>query len=379
MNKKVFIMRSILALTLTGALLVSCDKDEDKVLVSASTLEGAPTASVNTVVISEDHLTEPALTLSWAKVTFTPKNTIAKSDIEISVAGGKTFVVPASELEKHTFTAKAINDILIDQLKVKSGEATPITFRARTYPYNGNSPAQPQGSSLAVSKAVTVTITPIEVGESPNLCFVGAGLGPKEWDINYNGYPLFKDKSNAKEYTYTGKFKAKAMVKFVFEEELGAWSNSFGNEGGQLLKNAQPHFDVGNEEGYYTITVNPTTGRCKIAPYAAGATAPIYDKISLIGASVGGWEVANDVLLEQSSYDPHIWSKANVEIKAGELKFRANQKWDTSWGGKETTFPAALSLYKSNDNIQVSAKYAGTYDVFFNDLTGHYFFRKVNK
>ena len=380
MNKKILIMRSMLALTLTGALLVSCNKDEDKVLVSASTLEGAPTASVNTVVISEDHLTEPALTLSWAKVTFTPKNTIAKSDIEISVAGGKTFVVPASELEKHTFTAKAINDILIDQLKVKSGEATPITFRARTYPNNGNSPAQPQGSSLAVSKAVIVTITPIEVGESPNLYFVGAGLGPTEWGIGYNGYPLFKDKSNAKEYTYTGKFKAKAMVKFVFEEGLGAWSNSFGNKGGQLLKDPSiPHFDVGNEEGYYTITVNPITGSCKIKPSAVSAKAPTYDKISLIGGSVGGWEVANDVLLEQSSYDPHIWSKANVEIKAGELKFRANQGWTTSWGGEETTFPAALSIFRTDKNIKVPAKYAGTYDVFFNDLTGHYLFRKVKK
>ena len=377
MNKKVFIMRSILALTLTGALLVSCDKDEDKVLVSASALEGAPTASVNTVVISEDHLTEPALTLSWAKVTFTPKNTIAKSDIEISVAGGKTFVVPASELEKHTFTAKAINDILIDQLKVKSGEATPITFRARTYPYNGNSPAQPQGSSLAVSKAVTVTITPIEVGESPNFYFVGKGLGAKEWKEGYNGYPLFKDKSNAKEYTYTGKFSANAEFKFFLEEGLGNWSNAFGDEGGKIVKGKGGNIKAVTTEGYYTFTMNPTTGTYKVEPYAAGAKAPTYDKISLIGSSFGGWEVANDVLLEQSSYDPHIWSKANVEIKAGELKFRANQKWDTSWGGKETTFPAALS--SKNDNIQVLPKYAGTYDVFFNDLTGHYLFRKVNK
>ena len=370
-------MRSMLALCLMTGALASCDKDEDKIVVTASSL-ATPKVSATTVAIDPEQLSATALTLTWDKVNFTPSSILAKNDIIISVEGKTPIIFPVGEGTSHSFTAQALNEILIEQFKLTPGKATPVLFTVRTYPNNGNTPAQPSGSSLAVSQPVTVTITPAAVvTETPNFYFVGKGLGSMEWKENYNGYPLFKNKSNDKEYTYTGKFSANAEFKFFLEEGLGNWSNAFGNEGGQLVKGKGDNLKAVTTEGYYTFTMNPTTGTYKVEPYEGEATAPKYDKISLIGSSFGGWDKANDVLLKKSDYDPHIWTKEAVVIAEGQLKFRANQDWVTSWGGKETTFPAALS--SQNDNIQVPAKYAGTYDVFFNDLTGHYLFRKVKK
>ena len=372
-------MRSMLALCLMTGALASCDKDEDKIVVTASSL-ATPKASATTVAIDPEQLSSTALTLTWDKVNFTPSSILAKNDIVISVEGKTPIIVPVGEHVSYDFTSQALNEILIEQFKLTPGKATPVLFTVRTYPNNGNTPAQPSGSSLAVSQPVTVTITPAAVvTETPNFYFVGKGLGPTEleWKIAYNGYPFFKNTADAKEYTYTGLFQANTEFKLVSETGLGDWSKAYGFDGTKIAENKGDNVKSITAAGYYTVAINPTTGSISVKPYEAGATAATYDKISLIGSSFGGWDKANDVLLKKSDYDPHIWTKEAVVIAEGQLKFRANQDWVTSWGGKETTFPAALS--SQNDNIQVPAKYAGTYDVFFNDLTGHYLFRKVKK
>ena len=370
-------MRSMLALCLMTGALASCDKDEDKIVVTASSL-ATPKASATTVAIDPEQLSSTALTLTWDKVNFTPSNILAKNDIVISVEGKTPIIVPVGEHVSYDFTAQALNEILIEQFKLTPGKATPVLFTVRTYPNNGNTPAQPSGSSLAVSQPVTVTITPAAVvTETPNFYFVGKGLGPIEWNVGHNGYPFFKNTADAKEYTYTGLFQANTEFKLVSETGLGDWSKAYGFDGTKIAENKGDNVKSIRAAGYYTVAINLTTGSISVKPYEAGATATTYDKISLIGSSFGGWDKANDVLLKKSDYDPHIWTKEAVVIAEGQLKFRANQDWATSWGGKETTFPAALS--SQNDNIQVPAKYAGTYDVFFNDLTGHYLFRKVKK
>ena len=377
MNKKILIMRSMLALCLMTGALASCDKDEDKIVVTASSL-ATPKVSTTTVAIDPEQLSATALTLTWDKVNFTPSGILAKNDIVISVEGKTPIIFPVGESTSHSFTAQALNEILIEQFKLTPGKATPVLFTVRTYPNNGNTPAQPSGSSLAVSQPVTVTITPAAVvTETPNFYFVGKGLGSTEWNVGYNGYPFFKNTADAKEYTYTGLFQANTEFKLVSETGLGDWSKAYGLDGTKIAENKGGNINSISAAGYYTIVINPTTGSISVEPYATGATADTYNKISVIGSTVGGWDVANDVLLEKSSYDPHIWFKGNVELKTGELKFRANQSWDKNWGGQKNSFPAGVS--NSGDNIQVPAKYAGTYDVFFNDLTSHYLFRKVNK
>ena len=152
----------MLALCLMTGALASCDKDEDKIVVTASSL-ATPKVSATTVAIDPEQLSATALTLTWDKVNFTPSSILAKNDIVISVEGKTPIIFPVGEGNSHSFTAQALNEILIEQFKLTPGKATPVLFTVRTYPNNGNTPAQPSGSSLAVSQPITVTITPAAV------------------------------------------------------------------------------------------------------------------------------------------------------------------------------------------------------------------------
>lgn len=70
----------MLALCLMTGALASCDKDEDKIVVTASSL-ATPKVSATTVAIDPEQLSATALTLTWDKVNFTPSGILAKNDI----------------------------------------------------------------------------------------------------------------------------------------------------------------------------------------------------------------------------------------------------------------------------------------------------------
>ena len=71
---------------------------------------------------------------------------------------------------------------------------------------------------------------------------------------------------------------------------------------------------------------------------------------------------------------PHNWFKT-MTLAEGELKFNANKEWTISWGG-ETDINVGDNNYgvtttANGKNIFVPA---GTYDIFFNDITGRFVF-----
>lgn len=78
----------------------------------------------------------------------------------------------------------------------------------------------------------------------------------------------------------------------------------------------------------------------------------VIETIGIIGdATEGGWDADTD-MTPNSSYTQ--WTASNVVLSDGTIKFRANDAWDTNWGG------TADNLVTNGDNIAVSA---GTYDI----------------
>ena len=124
--------------------------------------------------------------------------------------------------------------------------------------------------------------------------------------------------------------------------------------------------------GYYTLDCDLGTMTYKWTKYEGATTT--YDKIGLVGGN-DDWD--NDIFLTQvqsnnSDGQPtHVWYALGVKIESCTwgVKFRANGSWDTSWGKGDKGFPYAQS--NTGDNIPFEP---GTYNVYFNDLTGHYFF-----
>ena len=78
----------------------------------------------------------------------------------------------------------------------------------------------------------------------------------------------------------------------------------------------------------------------------------VIESISLIGGVLAAdWSVDADL----TSTDNVVWTATNVELAAGEFKFRANHAWDADWGG-------------SVDNVQYKGANmvldeAGVYDI----------------
>jgi len=249
-----------------------------------------------------------------------------------------------------------------------------IYFRVRAYAGNGS------GNSLEeISEIISVNVTlpeDVEEGEPAKMdLFLVGDATPTGWDntATSNNYPLFRDSANDNIYFYTGKFNA-GGIKVI--EQRGAWAPQYGGENGSLIYRAteadpDPSPVTVDSEGYYTFTINIEEMTYSLESYDASA-ATEYDQIGLVGAGTTvGWpgddNPTPDILLTQSSVDPHIWYTEAVELSEDGIKFRANLAWDTSWGGGEN-FPSGQA---TGDDIMASA---GTYEVWFNDLTGRYIF-----
>ncbi|GLR15550.1 hypothetical protein GCM10007940_01650 [Portibacter lacus] len=115
--------------------------------------------------------------------------------------------------------------------------------------------------------------------------------------------------------------------------------------------------------GTYNITFDTLSGAYNFEELVT------YSSIGILGdATGGGWDSAT--YLVQSASDPNLW-EGNIELTEGEIKFRANDDWDVTWGSG--TFPMDTAVMPG-DNIAVIP---GRYLVTFNTESGVYNFLEV--
>lgn len=374
---------SILLITLIALVgFTSCQHDDDVVFVAQPDVDGV--AFTNT--FSENYtLTNQtsgnlAERFVWNEVDFDAPTTVTyelqgsiDSDFSsfdvIGTTSDNNLGVKVSQMMDLAEDAGLDNDP--NSENPNTGQ---IYFRVRAYAgTDGGNPLN------ATSEKVTLNVTLPEIGEEAaplkDLFLVGDATATG-WDnsSSSNNYPLFRDSDNPDVYYYTGKLKAGGL-KVI--EIRGAWAPQYGGESGTLIyrpteNEADPAAIAVDAEGYYTFAINIDEMTYTLESYDA-SRATEYDMIGLVGAgtTVGWPDDANptpDILLTQSTFDSHIWYTDDVELSEGGIKFRANQAWDVNWGGGEN-FPSGQA---TGDDIMVSE--AGTYEVWFNDLTGRYIF-----
>ena len=79
----------------------------------------------------------------------------------------------------------------------------------------------------------------------------------------------------------------------------------------------------------------------------------------IIGAAVGGWDVANDVVMTYAADegDYYVAEAANVDMAAGNFKLRENKEWtDGKIAGDADNFEDAGA--DDNINCKVATKYS---------------------
>lgn len=360
---------------LAVGMLTACDKDEDRIVIAAQG-EATFTATPSTnIVISEETLASEVLTATWSKANFGYDKMIVDYDLVITTKDtegqSKSFThTLGSNVTSKAFTGRELNDLLTEHLAATPGIKTTYDLTLYAYPRSSGKD-KPSGTSRIVYKTQSLEITTAVVeNKSPDYFLVGNMFGAPEWKNDHTGFPLFLDTPDGKEYTYTGRFAAGSEFKIMGEASIGDWGGILGTTGSGVLSTSGGNITEAKNGGYFTLSVDAKTQTYKMEPFDASA-APTFKSIGLIGTSVGGWD-ADKVTLTQSAYDPHIWTASGVAIQEGELKFRSNASWDSkSWGG--TLFPVAVS--DTGSNLKISAKQAGTYNVVFSSLTGHYHFR----
>mgnify|MGYP004624675661 CR=1 FL=1 len=182
--------------------------------------------------------------------------------------------------------------------------------------------------------------------------------------------------------SFTTKWTGDANMKIWLGSDFGDWNNAFGSASGDGVSAAEGKLKANGgaivcpeKNAYYTFTADFSTMTYKWTKLA-NQNPTEFKNVSLIGVG-GKWKDGDDIDLKQEA--PHNWYLAKQEIPAGGLKIRADHKWrdDGNWGfaeGQNYENKGTLITSGGSGNIPVPA---GTYNIYFNDITGAYAFVEV--
>lgn len=181
---------------------------------------------------------------------------------------------------------------------------------------------------------------------------------------------------------FTTKWTGDANMKIWLGSDFGKWDNAFGSASGDGVSAAEGKLKANGgaivcpeKNAYYTFTADFSTMTYKWTKLA-NQNPTEFKYVSLIGVG-GKWNEGDDIDLKQVA--PHNWYLAKQKIPAGGLKIRADHKWrdDGNWGfaeGQKYESKGTLITSGGSSNISVPA---GTYNIYFNDITGAYAFVEV--
>ena len=187
--------------------------------------------------------------------------------------------------------------------------------------------------------------------------------------------------------SYTTKWNDDANLKIWLGSDWGDWNNAYGSATMADANTPTGKLKVDNNAGaiicpepgaYYTFTADFSTMTYKWTKLA-DQNPTEFEYVALIGVG-GKWSNGDDIDdIDLKQVAPHNWYKANVKIPAGGLKIRADHKWrdDGNWGfaeGQNYESKGTLITSGGSKNIPVPA---GTYNIYFNDITGAYAFVEV--
>jgi hypothetical protein len=365
-------LNRIYLLALATATLMACEKDEEQLV---ATTTGAPTLNVSaqTLELQASEANNEAVVFSWTPVD------VAWTNPDIAPEGamryflqfdqqGENFASPVeidmgTELERR-YTVSDFNAFVRERLELETSTPSVIEVRVKA--------AMGPNVEGATSAPVTLTVTPYEEVRYAPIYMVGDAT-EHGWD-NALATPMFISNEAPGMFVYTGMFTAGG---FKFLKLQGQWAPMWGVDGvGGLVArpteaDPDPNTITVAAEGYYTVTVDTVNMTYTFEPFNA-LTAPTYESIGVIGA-FSDW--SSDVLMTRSAFDPHIWMLEHDFAADTELKFRKAGDWGVNWGPateEERAIPYGTGV-QDGRNINLLA---GSYTIYFNDLTGQYMFLK---
>lgn len=213
---------------------------------------------------------------------------------------------------------------------------------------------------------VSINITPKAPKYADYYYAVGALNG---WGISSTDALFFRQSEGV--FSYTTQWTGDHNLKFVSDLGLGSWDNAYGcavdgdnSAEGAIVSGNPGAIKAPTGDEYYTLTIDMTMMKYTWTKLDNQNPAK-YKNISIIGG-FNGWSDAGE--LDLAEVTPHNWYATVTIPEAGELKLRANHAWTDSWGNAAfSTADVYGKLEYNGSNMNIPA---GTYRVYFNDITG---------
>ncbi|MFI0490489.1 T9SS type A sorting domain-containing protein, partial [Flavobacterium sp.] len=262
------------------------------------------------------------------------------------LAGNAQFSVDGTTVGATAFPSGTATGVATDFIPVPAGKYTSITYDNSTGIYSFvAAPLYPSmaivGSGVAGGWGGTPDVN--QMTTTDGIIYTIKGLAITAWD-NVPG-------------------SGKGEIKF---RENSNWSDpNFGGTAFPIGVTGGNNIVVGTA-GTYDCIFNVVTG---VYRFNLSSQPPV----SIVGAGAGGWP--GDLLPTptptpdtnlMATTDGENYTLNNLVLTAGDIKFRQDYAWDTSWGG--TLFPTGTP---SGTNLTATA---GTWNVTFTRSTGAYTF-----
>ncbi|MFD2245398.1 SusE domain-containing protein [Pontibacter ruber] len=334
-------------------LLFSCEKDEDRITIST---EGAPalTASATTLVLTQENGGEEAVKFSWSPLNLKwSQSDVAynavKYTLQLSPKGSNfaTLTEVLADTVEKTFTESELNAVLT-KLELPAEAAAQVDVRVKAT-YGGNVEA-------VYSAPVTLTVTPYkDIPVYPSLYVPGGYQG---WSPDVA--PRISSAKDDQKYEGFVNFQEASEFKFTSAPN---WNNTnYGTGGAGKLSTTGDNLKV-EEPGYYLLKADTKGLTWEAIKTAWG----------VVGDATGSWDVDKDLTYDATE---KVW-KATLPLTAGEIKFRANDKWDINLGDEKDDRPADGVLEFGSDNIKIEE--AGTYEITLDLSNPAYYLYKLKK
>lgn len=328
-----------------AALLVSCEKEETRVVFNITTPPSL-TSSATTLVLEQANANNNAVTFTWTAADFGFDAAISY-ELQISKGGtsfaSTTTTTVALSNTAFTRTFKVI-DMNRELLKVINyGTPTPVEVRVKAS----------VGAAATPSYSNVVTITATAYRDLITYSF------PQALNVagNYQGWnpgnaPQIVNQGNGGFNGYEGYINftdPNPQFKLVKGNNWGA--GDFGSAGAGTLGNGGPNLTLPSGAGIYRLwanTSNMTWGYYKITGWG------------LIGdATPGGWGSDQDM-----AYNPAtgVYS-ITLNLNAGAIKFRANDDWAYNFGDNQSPLDFKPEYNGANIPIAVAGNYTITLDL----------------
>lgn len=236
------------------------------------------------------------------------------------------------------------------------------------------------------SNSIEMTFAPYYVelkNADPNYWYlIGTCIGDGAWTNNALGtsiipfYPIagqtYDPATGDGTFSWTGYLTTGG---FKLIHVMGSWDEQAGSSDGTPENIVWNDGGSSNicvpENGIYTVTLTTAqdVNNMKLTVKKYDGTPAVYSTMGLPGDG-NSWDVTThmNAFSTYAGAQNHDWVLDLTVSADGSYKFAANDAWDANWGASDFPFGTGT---QGGANIPVKA---GTYKVFFNDITGQYNF-----